>query len=53
MATKKLKATPMLFRDRLIGRYARQVRWAVLENVIIVDWREVRSGFSNGVMPRR
>lgn len=32
--------------DRAIGRCYRRVRWAVFENVIYIDWREVQSGFS-------
>jgi hypothetical protein len=40
----------MTRRDALIGRWRRHVRWAVLENVIFIDWREIRSGFSRGHM---
>jgi hypothetical protein len=38
-------------RDRPVGRWQRQVRWSLIENVIWPDWREVRNGFSRGMMP--
>jgi hypothetical protein len=42
----------MVERERCIGRWQRQVRWMQIENVIWPDWREVRSGFSSGIMPQ-
>jgi hypothetical protein len=36
--------------DRAVGRWNRRIRWAVFENVIFIDWREVRSEFSQGKM---
>jgi hypothetical protein len=33
----------MRARDRTVGRWSRQVRWCVLEDLIIVNWSEVGS----------
>ncbi len=40
----------MTTHDKEVGRWRRRVRWAVFDNVIFIDWREVRSGFSHGTM---
>jgi hypothetical protein len=38
-------------RDRAVGRWQRRIRWLVNGNLIAPDWREVRSGFSRGMLP--
>lgn len=40
-------------RDRPVGRWQRHVRWIVNGNLIAPDWREVRSGYARGIMPKR
>jgi hypothetical protein len=40
-----------MMHEKLVGRWQRRVRWFVLENVIWINWPEVRSGFSRGHMP--
>lgn len=40
-------------RERLVGRWQRQVRWCVVGNVILPDWREVKNGFARGMLPER
>ena len=40
-------------RAMAVGHYQRQMRWLVNGNLIAPDWREVRSGFSRGLMPDR
>jgi hypothetical protein len=32
------------YRDRFIGRRRRRVRWAVIENLIVPNWQEAKSG---------
>lgn len=44
--------TPIKLCDRMVGRWQRQVRWALIENVIWVCWGEVRNGYSRGMLPK-
>ena len=37
--------------DRTLGRWQRRIRWLVNGNLIAPDWREIRSGFSRGMLP--
>ena len=32
----------MIYRDRVVGRLQRRVRWAVCECLIIINWNDVR-----------
>jgi hypothetical protein len=48
---KSQSTSGLRYRERAVGRWQRQVRWAVCGNVIFPDWREVKSGYSRGMLP--